>query len=74
MHKLESVLPNAKHKIIWDFKIKMDLLIPARRPDLVIVEKKKRELDIPTDHREKKKRKERQVLRPCQRTMKAVKH
>ena len=30
------------HKILWDFEIQTDLLISARRQDLVIVNKKKR--------------------------------
>ena len=40
-----SVLENATHKLLWDFNIQMDHLIPARRPDLIINKKeKKREL------------------------------
>ena len=30
------------HKILWDFEIQTDHLIPARRPDLVLINKKKR--------------------------------
>ena len=37
---------NEIHKILWDFGIETDHLIPARRPDLVIVSKKKRTLDM----------------------------
>ena len=40
----ESVLENKMHKVLWDFEIQTDLLISARRPYLVIVNKKKREL------------------------------
>ena len=29
------------HKILWDFEIQTDQLISARRPDLVIVNKKR---------------------------------
>ena len=43
MHNPESVKGNETHKIIWDFVILMDHLISARRPDLVIVNKEKRE-------------------------------
>ena len=42
MHKLESVQKNKRHKIIWNFKIETEHLIPARKPDLVIISKKKR--------------------------------
>ena len=41
MHKPESVLVNEIHKILRDFVIQTDTLIPARRPDLVIIDKKK---------------------------------
>ena len=40
MHKSESVLKNETHNILWDFEIKTDHLIPARRPDLVLINKK----------------------------------
>ena len=33
MHKPESVLDNEMHEILWDFAIKTDYLILARRPD-----------------------------------------
>ena len=29
------------HKILWDFEIEMAHLIPARRPDFVLITKKK---------------------------------
>ena len=41
MHKPESVLENETQKILLDFEIKTDHLIPARRPDPVITKKKK---------------------------------
>ena len=37
MHKPESVFENQTHKILRVFEIQTDHLIPARRPDLVIV-------------------------------------
>ena len=37
----ESVLENETHKVLWDFKMQTDHPIPARRPDLVIVNKYK---------------------------------
>ena len=36
MHKPEPVLENETHKILRDFKVKTDLLISAKRPDLVL--------------------------------------
>ena len=42
MHKPESVLANEIHKILWDFEIHIDHLIPTRRPNLVLINKKKR--------------------------------
>ena len=42
MHNPESVLKNETHKLLTDFKIQTDHLISARRPDLIIVNKKKR--------------------------------
>ena len=41
MHKLEYVLENETHKVFWEFEIKIDHQIPARRPDQVIVKKEK---------------------------------
>ena len=43
MHTSAPLLENATHKLLWDFNIQTDHLIPARRPDLIII-KKKREL------------------------------
>ena len=34
------VLENETHKIHWDFAIQVEYLIPAGRPDLVIILKK----------------------------------
>ena len=42
MHTTESVLENKTHKILLDFEIQTYHLISARRPDLVIVKKKKK--------------------------------
>ena len=42
MHNPESVLENKTHKILWDFEIEKDYLTSVRRPDLVIVNKKKK--------------------------------
>ena len=42
MHNPAPVLENETHKLQWDFNIPTDLLIPARRPDLIIINKKER--------------------------------
>ncbi len=41
MHNPAPVLENDMHKLLWDFDIH---LIPARRPDIVIKKKKKKNL------------------------------
>ena len=43
IHNLESVVETETDKIFWDFEIQTDHLISARRPDLVIVNNKKKE-------------------------------
>ena len=45
-HELESVLENEDYKILWDFSIQTDHVIEARRPDLVVVDKKERSYKI----------------------------
>ena len=42
MHNPAPVLENDSHKILWDFNIQTDHLIPARRPYLIIINKRKR--------------------------------
>ena len=42
MHNLAPVLENDTHKLLWDFDIHTDRLISARRPDLIIIDKKKK--------------------------------
>ena len=42
MRNAESVLENETNKILWNFKIQTDHLIPDRRLDLVIVNEKKK--------------------------------
>ena len=41
MHNPASVLENGAHKLQWDFDIQTDRLISARRPDLMIINKKR---------------------------------
>ena len=62
MHKPAPVLENAMHKLQWDFNIQTDHLIPARRRDLIIIDKKKKkrtckivDFAVPVDHRIKLK-------------------
>ena len=42
MHKPESVLKFETHKIMCDFEIQTDHLIPARKPYIMIINKKKK--------------------------------
>ena len=58
MHNPAPVLGNDMHKLQWDFNIQTDHLIPARRPDLIIINKKKKkrfckivDFAVPADHR-----------------------
>ena len=51
----ETVQENEMYKVIRDFEIQTDHLISTRRPDLVIVNKKKK----------KKKKKEKKEKRTC---------
>ena len=56
MHNPAPVLENDTHKLLWDFNIQTDHLIPARRPDLIIINKRKRiykivDFAVPVDHR-----------------------
>ena len=63
MHNPASVLENDTHKLLWNFDIQTDHLIPARRPDLIIINKTKRTCEIvdfavPADYRIKLKESE----------------
>ena len=42
MHNPAPLLEYDSHKLLWDFNIQTDHLIPARRPELLIINKKKR--------------------------------
>ena len=59
IHNPAPVLENNTHKLLWDFDIKTDHLISVRRPDLIIIKKKKiyKNVDfaVPADHRIKLK-------------------
>ena len=45
-HEPESVLENEAYKILWDFSMQTDHVIEARRPDLVVVDKKESSFKI----------------------------
>ena len=60
MHNPAPVLENATHKLLYDVNIQTDHLILVRRPDLIIINHKKRtckivDIAVPTDHRIKLK-------------------
>ena len=59
IHNPAPVLENDTHKLLWDFDIHQ---ISARRPDLIIINKKKKkrickivDFAVPADHRIKLK-------------------
>ena len=41
MHDPAHVLESDTHKLLWDFNIQTDHLIPAKRPELIIINKKR---------------------------------
>ena len=56
MHNPAPVLENDLHKLLCDFNIQTNHLIPARRPDLIIINKKMRickivDFAVLVDHR-----------------------
>ena len=56
MYNPAPVLENDSDKLLWDFNIQIDHLIPARRPNLIIINKRKRickivDFAVPADHR-----------------------
>ena len=62
-HEPESVLENEDCKILWNFSIQTDHVIEARRPNLVVVDKKERsckiiDFAIPGDSRIEEKEKD----------------
>ena len=42
MYNPESILEKETYQLLWDFEIQTGHLIPTRRPDRVIVNKKKK--------------------------------
>ena len=61
MHNPAPVLENDTHRLLRDFHVQMDHQISARRPDLMIINNKKKrickiiEFAVPVDHRIKLK-------------------
>ena len=56
MHNPAPAPENDSHKLLWDFNIQTERLIPARRPDLIIINKRKRictivDFVVSADHR-----------------------
>ena len=56
MHNPAPVLETDSHELQWDFNIQTDHLIPARRPDLIIINKRETvckivDFAVPMDHR-----------------------
>ena len=58
MHNPAPVIENDSHKLLWEFSMQTDRLIPARRPDFIIINKKKKkrirkivDFAVPADHR-----------------------
>ena len=65
----QNLLKNVTHKFLRDFEIQTDFLIPARRPDIVLIKKKKITCHLvdcvfPADNRVKIKETG-QPLEPC---------
>ena len=56
MHNPASILENDTHELLWDFDIQTDHLISARKPDLIIINNKKKrtckivDFAVPADH------------------------
>ena len=46
MHNPAPVLENGTHKLLWDIDIQTDHLISARRPDLIIINQKKKKENL----------------------------
>ena len=46
MHNPAHVLENDTYKLLWDFDVHTDHLIPARRLDLIIINKKKKKREF----------------------------
>ena len=64
--KPEGVIENQDLKVLWDFMVQCDRVIQARRPDIIVVDKKQKEvriigIAIPSDSRIKDREQEKMV-------------
>ena len=62
-HIAEGVIENDKIKLLWDINIQCDNVIEARRPDIVVIDKKERvclivDIAVPADGRVEEKEQE----------------
>ena len=62
MQNTQAVIENDTHKLLWDFDIQTDHLISDRRPDQIIINKRKKkrickivDFAVPADYRIKLK-------------------
>ena len=79
MHNPAAVLENYTHKLLCDFDIHTDDQISARRPDVIIINKKKRtckivDFAVPADHRIKLKECEKYKYLDLARELKKLKN
>ncbi len=63
LHNQTPVLDTDSHKLLWDFNIQTDNRNQARRPDHIIIKKKKRickkvDVAVTADHRKNRKESE----------------
>uniref|UniRef100_H3A7M9 Uncharacterized protein n=1 Tax=Latimeria chalumnae TaxID=7897 RepID=H3A7M9_LATCH len=45
-HKLEPVTENERMKILWDFTLRLDRLVEARKPDILLIQKASEKVTI----------------------------
>ena len=69
MHNPAPALENDTHKLLWDAYIHTAHLISAKRPELIIINKKKRickivDFAVPADHKIKLKESEKKIKHP----------
>ena len=48
MYNPAPVLENEMHKLLWDFEVQTNYAISGRRPDFIIVKKKRELLEMGT--------------------------
>ena len=70
-YKPKSIQENEAHKILWDFEIQTDNLIPTKIAVLILIRKKKESLYCEfyrcsrPQSEDKRQRKDKQILGPC---------